>query len=285
MGRKAKVNKISIGHKIITVVSEWLLKNAAPKRGYLCDFPQICTKVIPGDVLLVEGRSRISHVIKTLTQSPWSHAVLYIGRISDIQDPGLQEKIKQKYNIDPTLQLIIESELGIGTVVSPLSKYQQDHLRILRPQGLSVEDSQSIIAFAVGRLGAHYNVRHVLELARFLLPWSILPRKWGSYIFDHSVSQPLEDICSSMIAEAFQSIQFPVLPIITMDANKPIELIERNPRLFTPSDFDFSPYFSIIKYPIFPVEQNAYYHHLPWKAKMNNTTADNIPSSAAELPK
>ena len=33
----------------------------------------------PGDVVLVEGKSRISRVIMTLTQSSWSHAGMYIG--------------------------------------------------------------------------------------------------------------------------------------------------------------------------------------------------------------
>ncbi|MCB1614751.1 MAG: hypothetical protein KDI30_01940, partial [Pseudomonadales bacterium] len=33
----------------------------------------------PGDVLLVEGNSRISTAIKYLTQSTWSHAALYVG--------------------------------------------------------------------------------------------------------------------------------------------------------------------------------------------------------------
>src|SRR4029453_17327108 len=35
----------------------------------------------PGDVLLVEGNSHISGVIKYLTQSTWSHAALYVGPI------------------------------------------------------------------------------------------------------------------------------------------------------------------------------------------------------------
>src|SRR5579862_2728103 len=33
----------------------------------------------PGDVLLVEGNTRLSAIIKYLTQSTWSHAALYIG--------------------------------------------------------------------------------------------------------------------------------------------------------------------------------------------------------------
>jgi hypothetical protein len=33
-----------------------------------------------GDILLVDGDSRISTAIKYLTQSSWSHACLYVGR-------------------------------------------------------------------------------------------------------------------------------------------------------------------------------------------------------------
>src|SRR3569623_1368950 len=37
--------------------------------------------IAPGDVLLVEGNSRISGIIKYLTQSTWSHAALYVGPV------------------------------------------------------------------------------------------------------------------------------------------------------------------------------------------------------------
>src|SRR5512144_2141105 len=33
----------------------------------------------PGDILLVEGNTRVSAAIKYLTQSTWSHAALYVG--------------------------------------------------------------------------------------------------------------------------------------------------------------------------------------------------------------
>src|SRR6185437_10678607 len=33
----------------------------------------------PGDVLLIEGKGRISGGIKYLTQSTWSHSALYVG--------------------------------------------------------------------------------------------------------------------------------------------------------------------------------------------------------------
>jgi len=257
----------SIAHKIVLAFSQWLLKDEPPKRAYLCDFPQICAKVTPGNVLLIEGRSRASNIIKLISQSPWSHAALYIGEIDKIKSPELKELAK-KWNFDTKMQLIVESELGSGTIISPLKKYENDHIRILRPQGITDEDAENVILFAVKKLGAVYNIRHVFDLARFMFPWSIFPRKWRSSLFSHNALKPTEDICSSMIAEAFESIHFPILPVLSEDGNKHMELTERNIQLFTPSDFDFSPYFSIIKYPIFPVDQKAYYRSLPWKQKM-----------------
>ena len=115
--RKAVLLQNTIGHKTISAISRWLLKESPPKRAYLCDYPQICQKIVPGDVLLIEGRSRISRIIKSITQSPWSHAMLYIGRISDIQDPKLQKVLQKKCHYPLNTQLLIESEIGFGTII------------------------------------------------------------------------------------------------------------------------------------------------------------------------
>ena len=40
----------------------------------------------PGDVVLVEGQSRVSAAIKYLTQSTWSHAALFVGCDSGLSD-------------------------------------------------------------------------------------------------------------------------------------------------------------------------------------------------------
>ncbi|MEW8045856.1 MAG: hypothetical protein AB2805_05155, partial [Candidatus Thiodiazotropha sp.] len=39
---------------------------------------------------------------------------------------------------------------------------------------------------------------------------------------------------------------------------------KRNPRLFTPKDFDYSPYFDIIKYPFLGLDDLGVYRRLPW---------------------
>ena len=41
-------------------------------------------------------------------------------------------------------------------------------------------------------------------------------------------------------------------------------MFRRNEMLTTPSDFDFSPYFEIIKYPILGINDLAVYRRLPW---------------------
>jgi hypothetical protein len=248
-------------------LSNWLLKEYPPKRAYLCDFDRISYEIRPGDVLLIEGRYRISGIIKQVTQSPWSHAVLYIGRLHDIEDPRLRDVVAQHCDCPPSSQLLIESLLGQGTVISPLAKYRDDHIRICRPQGLSHSDAQKVIAFVIGRLGMKYSLRQIVDLARFMLPWRLIPGRWHSVLFERRAGKPTEEVCSSMLAEAFESIHFPILPLIRKDEQKNLELINRNPRLFTPSDFDYSPYFAIIKYPIFPVGEVSY-RNLPWREGM-----------------
>jgi len=261
--------KTSITDWIIQQFGQWLLKNDPAKRAYLCDFTQICNKVRPGDVLAIEGRNHISAIIKEITQSPWTHAALYIGKIDDIEDPALQ-KVLRDYLQNSNTQLLsghllIETDLGLGTTLSPIEKYQEDHIRILRPQGILPEDTQKVIAYAASHLGAHYDFRHIFDLARFLFPWRLLPREWRSTLFQHNALKPTEEICSSLIAEAFESVGFPVLPFVIETDGKPVELIQRNPKLFTPSDFDYSPFFEVIKYPIFPFGTEKSYKDLPWK--------------------
>ncbi len=233
----------------------------------LCDFDRILFEIRPCDILLIEGRSRISEVIRLVTQSPWTHACIYIGRLHDISNPLLRKKIKESYACSPDEQLIIESILGEGTVVKPISHYKAEHIRICRPNALSRQDAQAVIGFVIGRLGIDYDIRHIFDLLRFLLPWSIFPRRWRSSLFQKKPGIPTEQICSSMIAEAFDSVNYPILPVIKKTKDRKLRFQKRNHRLFTPSDFDYSPFFEIIKYPIIELSQQTLYKHLPWEQK------------------
>ncbi|MBT5229160.1 MAG: hypothetical protein HOM11_02675 [Methylococcales bacterium] len=245
-------------------ISNWLVKEEAPASIPLCDFERLQYEVRPADVILVEGRSRVSEVIKLITQSSWTHAALYIGRLYDISDPALRQLVQESYLGDPNDQLLVEAQLGIGTVVVPITKYEGEHLRICRPQALSPVDAHKVSKFCIQRLGMDYDVRHILDLARFLFPWTILPRRWRSSLFQHNAGAPTRTVCSTLLADAFTKVKYPILPFIERSEQGDVRFYKRNTRLFSPKDFDYSPYFDIIKYPYIGLDDLSMYRNLPW---------------------
>jgi hypothetical protein len=249
-----------VGDRVIN----WLVREDEIAGSPFCDFNRLSFEIRPCDVLLVEGRSHVSDVIKTITQSIWTHAALYIGRLYDITDTALREQIARHYSGDPNEQLMIEALLGQGTIVCPLAKYKHENLRICRPRGLASHDAQKVIAFAARHVGSDYNVRQLLDLARFMYPYTILPRRWRSSLFEHHAGASTQTVCSTMIAEAFAAVKFPVLPVIQQDHDGRLRLYKRNTRLYTPRDFDYSPYFEIIKYPLLGIDDISLYQRLPW---------------------
>jgi hypothetical protein len=231
----------------------------------LCDFSRLRFEIRQGDIILIEGRTRIGDVIKAITLSRWTHAVLFLGRLGDIEDQETRNHIKSYYPGDPNEQLIIESILGEGTIISPLTKYQFDNLRVCRPKEIPPQDVQAVIRSTSKFLGSKYDMRHIFDFARFLIPYWFIPRRWRTTLFDYRAGDITRTICSTMIVEAFASNQYPVLPVIQRTEEGKYVWSRRNPRLFTPSDFDYSPYFDIIKYP-FLGDEKALYKKLPWDA-------------------
>lgn len=253
-----------LARNITQWITRWLTRDKPPAQTPLCNFDRLRFELRPCDVLLVEGRSRVADVVRLITQSAWSHSALYLGRIYDIRDPRLRVKVEACFEGDPGEQLILEAMLGEGTIVSPLSKYQHDHVRICRPDGLSAEDAQQVLGYAISRLGSGYDLRQIMDLARFLVPWSFLPRRWRSSLFQHNAGAATRTVCSTLIAEAFTEVDFPILPFIDRGEDGSLRLFKRNPKLFVPRDFDYSPYFSIIKYPFLGMKDLGIYRRLPW---------------------
>ncbi len=262
-------------------IVDWLTRKRPPREFPLSDFERLGEELQPCDVILVEGRSRASEVIKLVTQSPWSHAALYLGRLRDIADANVRETIAQHSGADADEQLVVESQLGLGTIVRPLADYQHDHLRLCRPQGLTEHDAQQVIGYAASRVGTPYDVRQVFDLLRFLFPWFLLPRRWRSSLFRQKPGLQTKTVCSTMIAEAFAAVQFPILPLVRRGEGEQMQLFRRNPKLCTPSDFDYSPYFEIIKYPFLDLSKHASYRLLPWTRPEQRTQ---LPDGAANPP-
>jgi hypothetical protein len=190
-----------------------------------------------GDVLLVEGNSHISRVIKYLTQSTWSHAALYVGPIE-----GANTR-------DGEPHVLIEAEIGQGVISAPLSKYFPHHTRICRPIGLSLEDRRSVCSYAIDRIGFDYDLRNIIDLMRYLIPLPV-PQHWRRRMIALGSGNPTRLICSALIAQAFEAVRYPILPKITQlesEAARREILQIRDSSLYVPRDFDISPYFKIVK--------------------------------------
>jgi len=212
----------------------------------------------PGDVVLVEGSSRISLAIKYLTQSTWSHAALYVG-----------DALKALRAGHPAGALI-EADLERGVIAVPLAKYAAANTRICRPVGLTPEDRSRVVDFMVGSLGKQYDLRNVIDLMRYLLPHPPVPARWRRRLLALGSGDPTRAICSTLIAQAFQAVRYPILPEVTSVFVQAAEggdvLIRelqhiRHYSLFTPRDFDVSPYFQIVKPTI---EHKFDYREMAW---------------------
>lgn len=210
----------------------------------------------PGDVLLVEGKSRFSTAIKYLTQSTWSHAAIYVG--GHLAEAGGNPS-----------HCLVEADLVDGVRSVDIGEFTDLHTRICRPVGLSEAECRQVTAFAIASIGNQYDLRNVIDLARYLLPTPPVPLRFRRRMLALGSGDPTRAICSTVIAQAFQSIHYPILPVIDRrSTNDPdcLDCVEeilqiRHHSLFAPRDFDVSPYFQVVKPSI---EIGFNFHALHW---------------------
>ena len=241
-------------------VAAYLLAPRRPGALMATVRPERLAEVLrPGDVLLVEGHTRVSGPIKYMTQSNWSHAALYVGPIRTDAAPGAEPR------------LLIEADLLDGVRAVPLSVHAHLHTRICRPVGLTPAEVERLVAAATACLGRRYDLRNLFDLGRYLLPLPHLPVHWRRRALALGSGDPSRAICSTLIAELFQSLRYPMLPIVgaedmadtARDRHRREVLHIRDHRLYAPRDFDISPSFEIVK----PALQEDFdYHRLAWGA-------------------
>lgn len=205
---------------------------------------QILPVLRAGDIILVEGNTRISVAIKYLSQSSWSHAVLYVGKPGDtVNDP-----------------VLLEADLENGVRLVSLDHYRSYNLRICRAVNLNEQETGAVVDFAREKLGYKYDLKNVVDLVRYLIQRPAVPNRYRRALLAFGSGEPTRAICSTLIAEAFQSINYPILPIQHNEIKEQEERCQtlgehgevpqyykRHFTHFTPRDFDLSPYFSIIK--------------------------------------
>ena len=257
------------------------------------DVAALKSHVRKGDVILVEGDQRISAIIRYLTQSSWSHSALYIGDELVRRGGEQGERARALYGNEAE-HLIVEA-LPHGVVAAPLVKYIDYNIRICRPHGLRPADVARLMDEAVATIGWRYDLRNVLDLARYLIPVRIVPERWRTEALHFGSGEPTEVICSSLIARLFSHVRFPILPTQVLTPPEPAEtearaggareplgraLVRRilghpsrreytglfrmrHPTLVTPRDFDLSPYFDVIKFN--PLEVGDFdYSRMQW---------------------
>ena len=215
-----------------------------------------------GDVLLVEGTSRFASAIRYITQSTWSHAALYVGDALGA-------------SIDGETMLFIEADINEGVRAMPLSYYVHWHTRICRPVGLTETEIDALIRYVADRIGNQYDVRNVIDLARYLIRTPPVPERYKRRLLALGSGDPTRAICSSLIAAAFASVRYPVLPDVEIARSKGEagkdqvrEILHiRDSTLYAPRDFDVSPYFRIVKPSL---QQGFDPHTLTWASAVDH---------------
>ena len=208
-----------------------------------------------GDIVLVDGNTRISTAIKYLTQSTWSHACLYVG-----------EKGADSSHLN-----LLEANLKKGVHLTNLDHYANSNLRICRPVNLSEEEAAQLAEFARQRIGHQYDLKNVADLIRYVIQKPAVPNRYRRSLLSLGSGEPTKAICSTLIAESFQSIDYPILPRRKAEGGQSGEVpLLYRPHFthFTPRDFDLSPFFRIVK----PTIENGFDHHdLAWEASGEGT--------------
>lgn len=196
-----------------------------------------------GDVLLVEGDTRFATAIKYLSQSTWSHAALYIDDHLGPPVAGVEPKV------------LCDVDINDGVRLVSMSEFSGLHTRICRPVGLSEFEIDTLVDYMVSRVGCSYDLKNVLDLARYLIRTPPVPSSMKRRMIALGSGEPTKAICSTLLAQAFASIHYPILPAIEVaDADLPggqrarAEILHiRHHSLYLPRDFDLSPFFRIIK--------------------------------------
>ena len=226
-----------IFQRIGTRLAHYLSKpQPSYERFCVISIEQLYNTLQPGDLLLIEGNSRISSVIKYLTQSTWSHVSLFIG--------------SQYENHKP----LLEADLVEGVITVPLEKYEGYNMRICRPVNMRAEDLKGVLDYAVARIGHKYDMHNIFDLLRYLVPTLPIPVRFRRQMIAFGSGDPTKAICSTLVAQAYQSVNYPILPREVRECRGDVDtendetlLKQKHFSHFTPRDFDLSPYFEIVK--------------------------------------
>ena len=226
----ATTNGQLVGLMLLNLIGTYLAKflskehiyDSAYYRNSIDDIKSILR---PGDVVLVEGYSKISNTIQFITNSNWSHAAVFVGKVDNCR------------------HCLIEVKAIEGCTYTNIDVYTHHNLRICRPIFLNPKKRKILINYLNKKIGSKYDLRNIFDLIRFIYPNPPIPKKFRRNLIGIGAGDPTKAICSTLIAEAFKEINHPILPF----KDKCKSLVLRHPTFCLPKDFDLSPFFKIIK--------------------------------------
>jgi len=283
----ARQGKRGIFSRLLDRMSQYAIDLLTkPVKSYALHIPNdiaaLKRHIRKGDVILIEGNERISECIKYLTQSSWSHSALYVGDEPIRRNPELKAPLVSQFGEEANF-LVVEAIVEAGVVLSPLSKYRDFNIRVCRPFNLSSADLAEVMDEVIRSVGDNYDLRNVIDLARYFFPMSLIPARFRRRALQFGSGEPTRVICSSVIAAAFHRVRFPIVPnyeqlppesmppprrrlwpIGAKDGGMQYGVLKMvSPTLVTPRDFDLSPYFEIVKFNI--IENMRFdYHKILW---------------------
>src|SRR5206468_3865081 len=82
-------------------------------------------------------------------------------------------------------------------------------------------DLQRILDEVIAQIGLRYDVKHIVDLARYFFPVSLIPRRFRRRALQFGSGLTTQVICSSIIGRAFQNVGFPILPATTPSPTAP----------------------------------------------------------------
>jgi Permuted papain-like amidase enzyme, YaeF/YiiX, C92 family len=191
----------------------------------IADTRALATVLRQGDVLLTAGNIRMAALVRRLTPSAWSHVSIYVGPLEGGPDP----------------RCIVEADVATGVRAVPLSEFEGQPVRILRPTRLQDAERGRVADWVVSRIGSEYDLAHAWALARRLLR---LPFRSGLPSTPGAMAQETTRfICSSLLAQAFVLVGYSIAPTLggigaTVGAQH---------RYVVPRDFDGASGFEVVK--------------------------------------
>lgn len=200
----------------------------------------------PCDVVLIRGNLRISHIIQTLTKSPYSHSAFYCGDGN-----------------------IIEAEPN-GVLLSPIDKYLELDMRLCRPVMLSNKGKKIVMQHMQDmlKIQPRYDVTNMEKL--LFKYWYTKFRPDIKVYIGGTTDFERFYICSGMIAHGFHKAGYPVVPSLRFkkkakikslrtlaEYEKMVQLCRKNYSQIVPGDFDNSPFFASVKFLYLDSKYNA----------------------------